>query len=226
VFLLHDGPPYANGVLHLGHALNKILKDIINRYRILKGNRIFFVPGWDCHGLPTEMKALEQLISEWNPSKNNGLSSIEEMFRMTNHLKPLDIRRQAKKVALEAIECQKSDFETWAILGSWDRPYLTMDGKYEAHQIGIFWELFRKGLVYRDYKPVYWSPSSQTALAEAELEYPETHFSKSAYVKLRLSRKRTRFLDRDPVYIVVWTTTPWTLVANKVDIRNIHPYYV
>ena len=214
---MHDGPPYANGTLHIGHAFNKILKDIINRYRILKGNRIFFVPGWDCHGLPSEMKALEQLVSEWN--NDGSSSSIEEIFRISNHLKALDIRRQAKKVALKAIEDQKSDFEKWAILGSWDRPYLTMNGKYEAHQIGVFWELFRKGLIYRDYKPVYWSPSSQTALAEAELEYPETHFSKSAYVKIRLSRSRTRFLDIDPVYILIWTTTPWTLVANKVEME-------
>ncbi|XP_020140016.2 isoleucine--tRNA ligase, mitochondrial [Microcebus murinus] len=200
-FCLHDGPPYANGDPHVGHALNKILKDIANRYHMMSGSKIHFVPGWDCHGLPIEIKVLSEL-----GGKGQNLSAME-------------IREKAKTFAKAAIEKQKSAFIRWGIMADWNNCYYTFDGKYEAKQLRIFYQMYDKGLVYRSYKPVFWSPSSRTALAEAELEYNPKHVSRSIYVKfplLKPSPKLASLIDSSsPVSILVWTTQPWTIPANQ-----------
>uniref|UniRef100_H0X4P2 isoleucine--tRNA ligase n=1 Tax=Otolemur garnettii TaxID=30611 RepID=H0X4P2_OTOGA len=202
-FCLHDGPPYANGDPHVGHALNKILKDIANRYHMMNGSKVHFVPGWDCHGLPIEIKVLSEL-----GSKAQSLSAVE-------------LREKARSFAKAAIEKQKSAFMRWGIMADWNNCYYTFDAKYEAKQLRIFYQMYDKGLVYRSYKPVFWSPSSslRTALAEAELEYNPEHVSRSVYVKfplLKPSPKLASLLDSSsPVNILVWTTQPWTIPANQ-----------
>jgi isoleucyl-tRNA synthetase len=165
VFTLHDGPPYANGALHVGHALNKILKDIINKHALLRGKRARFVPGWDCHGLPIELKVLQAM----GQGERRGLT-------------PLDLRRKAHAYALEQVDNQRQGFRRWGIWADWEQPYLTLNKEYEAAQIGVFGQMVAAGHIYRGLKPVHWSPSSRTALAEAELEYPDGHTSPSVYV--------------------------------------------
>ncbi|XP_042831444.1 isoleucine--tRNA ligase, mitochondrial [Panthera tigris] len=200
-FCLHDGPPYANGDPHVGHALNKILKDIANRYHMMRGSKIHFVPGWDCHGLPIEMKVLSEL-----GGKAQNLSAVE-------------IREKARSFAEAAIEKQRSAFIRWGIMADWNNCYYTFDGKYEAKQLRLFYQMYEKGLIYRSYKPVFWSPSSRTALAEAELEYNPEHVSRSIYVKfplLKPSPKLVSLIDgSSPVSFLVWTTQPWTIPANQ-----------
>ncbi|KAK4037770.1 hypothetical protein OUZ56_029799 [Daphnia magna] len=199
-FFLHDGPPYANGKPHMGHALNKILKDILLRYNLLSGKLVHYIPGWDCHGLPIELKALETYDTQ--------KSSV------------LEIRQKAKLFALDTIKCQKAAFSRWGVLADWnDNCYFTFSPRYVTSQLKMFCDLFDKGLVYRDYKPVYWSPSARTALAESELEYNVNHVSTSVYVKLVLHTPLPECIigvsKNTPVYLVVWTTTPWTLPANQ-----------
>nr|KAF6395278.1 isoleucyl-tRNA synthetase 2, mitochondrial [Rousettus aegyptiacus] len=200
-FCLHDGPPYANGDPHVGHALNKILKDIANRYHMMRGSRIHFVPGWDCHGLPIEIKALSELGGN------------------TQNLSAMEIREKARSFAKAAIEKQKSAFIRWGVMADWNNSYYTFDGRYEAKQLRIFYQMFEKGLIYRSYKPVFWSPSSRTALAEAELEYNPEHISHSIYVKfplLKPSPKLASLIDGlSPVSFLIWTTQPWTIPANQ-----------
>ncbi|KAK1328081.1 hypothetical protein QTO34_012504 [Cnephaeus nilssonii] len=200
-FCLHDGPPYANGDPHVGHALNKILKDIANRFHMMRGSKIHFVPGWDCHGLPIEVKVLSEL-----GGKAQNLSAME-------------IREKARSFAKAAIEKQKSAFIRWGIMADWNNCYYTFDGSYEAKQLRIFYQMYDKGLIYRSYKPVFWSPSSRTALAEAELEYNPQHVSRSVYVKFPLLKpapKLASLIDgSSPVSILVWTTQPWTIPANQ-----------
>jgi len=214
VFTLHDGPPYANGALHVGHALNKILKDIINKYALLRGKRARFVPGWDCHGLPIELKVLQSLSSE----ERKGLT-------------PIDLRHRAHAYALEQVEGQKAGFQRWGIWADWEAPYLTLQKGYEAAQIGVFGQMVLAGHIYRGLKPVHWSPSSRTALAEAELEYPDGHTSPSVYVAFPvvqlpagLGARLTAIGLTQPdtatspsegaLAVAIWTTTPWTLPAN------------
>ncbi len=167
LFILHDGPPFANGKPHMGHALNKILKDITNRYRILRGDRVDYVPGWDCHGLPIEVLAVETLHG---PERTD----------------PLRVRRVARDFASKAIAVQQQAFRRWGVLGDWNHPYITMDPTYEAQQLSVFHDMYRRGLIYRGFRPVHWSPSSRTALAEAELEYAD-HTSESLYLRIRLA---------------------------------------
>lgn len=207
-FVLHDGPPYANGSPHMGHALNKVLKDVVNRYKLLRGHRVVYRPGWDCHGLPIEQKVRQGPAS--NSGHGNGGSA-------------LDIRRRAAKFARDAIDEQRAAFQRWGCLGDWGNPYLTMSRDYEATQIGVFYDMYKRGCVYRGFKPVYWSPSSETALAEAELEYQD-RVSPSVYVLFPLeSGGMTNIgwgsLESESVgsgvSALVWTTTPWTLVANR-----------
>ena len=217
VFTLHDGPPYANGPLHMGHALNKVLKDFINKYKTLKGFRVHFVPGWDCHGLPIELKVLQKLKGE--ERKNLDL---------------LLLREKATEYAKLQIENQKKGFKRWGVWGDWDDPYLTLKKNYESAQISVFGKMYFNGYIYRGLKPVHWSPSSRTALAEAELEYPDAHFSKSVYVafnvlsineniksKLSKSILKNHILDNNKkIFIIIWTTTPWTLPANEAVAAN------
>ena len=223
IFTLHDGPPYANGPLHMGHALNKVLKDIINKYKILRGFKVHFVPGWDCHGLPIELKVLQNLKS--NERKN---------------LDTIGLRQKATKYANVQINNQLEGFKRWGIWGDWENPYLTLKKSYESAQIGVFGQMFLNGYIYRGLKPVHWSPSSRTALAEAELEYPDEHYSKSIYVALKITKlnKEISFkfsekeLDEkfnfnlENLFIAVWTTTPWTIPANEAVAANPKIYYV
>ena len=202
LFVLHDGPPYANGDLHMGHALNKILKDIINKYQILRGRKVHYVPGWDCHGLPIELKVLQGM----DPKARTQLT-------------PLKLRRKARDFALKTIDKQREGFKRYGVWGDWDHPYATLNPQYEAAQIGVFGQMYLKGCIYRGLKPVYWSPSSQTALAEAELEYPEGHTSPSIYVAFPMVSAAAAVQEQvapfmDQLGIAIWTTTPWTIPAN------------
>jgi isoleucyl-tRNA synthetase len=210
-FTLHDGPPYANGALHVGHALNKILKDIINKTALLQGKRARFIPGWDCHGLPIELKVLQ------------GLKSSERA-----ELTPVSLRQKAHAYALEQVEGQKAGFRRWGIWADWDQPYLTLQKSYEAAQIGVFGAMVLAGHIYRGLKPVHWSPSSRTALAEAELEYPDGHTSPSVYAafpavelpEALAAQLSAAGLSAETataaggLAVAIWTTTPWTLPAN------------
>jgi isoleucyl-tRNA synthetase len=192
-FFLHDGPPYANGSIHAGHALNKILKDFIVRYKTMNGFKSPYLPGWDTHGLPIE----------------NALSKNKKVNRKKMNL--ADFRNLCKEYALEQIEIQKDQFKRLGILGEWDKPYVTLDKEYEAAQYRVFNQMVKKGLIYKGLKPVYWSPSSETALAEAEIEYknivsPSIYIAMEAAETLNKLPKNTQF--------VIWTTTPWTIPAN------------
>uniref|UniRef100_A0A8C5FHT3 isoleucine--tRNA ligase n=1 Tax=Gadus morhua TaxID=8049 RepID=A0A8C5FHT3_GADMO len=196
-FCLHDGPPYANGDPHVGHALNKILKDIRNRFEMLRGRQVHYVPGWDCHGMPIELKALGEL----------GPSSLSA----------LQIRQKARQFAERAIARQKAAFQRWGVMADWDKCYYTFDGAYEAAQLKVFQEMHSKGLIYQDYKPVFWSPSSRTALAEAELEYNPEHVSRAIYTTFPLDALPAKLASEDMkgVSVLVWTTQPWTIPANQ-----------
>ncbi|KAB8336747.1 hypothetical protein FH972_021056 [Carpinus fangiana] len=205
-FVLHDGPPYANGSLHIGHSLNKILKDIICRFQLSQGKRVHYVPGWDCHGLPIEVKAL-QALGEGQHGDHRKLS-------------PVDIRKAAAKLAEKTIKEQKKGFREWAVMGDWDNSYKTMDKAFEVRQLRVFKSLVEKGLIYRQHKPVYWSPSSGTALAEAELEYDEQHESLAAYIGFRLTTVPAALQAmfekcNGALYALIWTTTPWTIPSNS-----------
>ncbi|QBE67980.1 isoleucine--tRNA ligase [Synechococcus sp. WH 8101] len=213
VFTLHDGPPYANGALHMGHALNKVLKDIINKHRLMQGRQVRFVPGWDCHGLPIELKVLQAMDQEQRRA-----------------LTPLKLRKKAAAYARKQVEGQMAGFKRWGIWADWDYPYLTLQKEYEAAQIEVFGSMALKGHIYRGLKPVHWSPSSRTALAEAELEYPDGHTSPSVYVAFPAveapQQLRAALQDQgvdlpadgdslqDTLQVAIWTTTPWTLPAN------------
>nr|WP_230966494.1 isoleucine--tRNA ligase [Nostoc commune] len=202
LFILHDGPPYANGSLHIGHALNKILKDIINRYQMLQGRKVRYVPGWDCHGLPIELKVLQNM------------KSAERQ-----NLTPLQLRQKAEEFALTTVNDQRQNFQRYGIWGDWENPYLTLKPEYEAAQIGVFGQMFLKGYIYRGLKPVHWSPSSKTALAEAELEYPEGHVSRSIYAAFAITSLASAVKPLLAEYlsdlgVAIWTTTPWTIPAN------------
>lgn len=205
LFILHDGPPYANGSLHIGHALNKILKDIINKYKLLQGYKVRYVPGWDCHGLPIELKVLQSLKS----SEKEGLT-------------PLKLRQKAHDFALQTQKEQCEGFKRYGVWGDWENPYLTLQPEYEAAQIAVFGKMALKGYIYRGLKPVHWSPSSQTALAEAELEYPEGHTSRSVYVAFPITSVSTPVLTPflPNLSVAIWTTTPWTLPGNLAVALN------
>ena len=201
-FILHDGPPYANGDLHIGHALNKILKDTINKFQILQGRKVRYVPGWDCHGLPIELKVLQTL----KPEQREALT-------------PIKLRWKARDFALKTVDRQREGFKRYGVWGEWDNPYLTLRPEYEAAQIEVFGQMVLKGYIYRGLKPVHWSPSSQTALAEAELEYPEGHTSPSIYAAFEVTALPTALQTPfDPFLgelgVAIWTTTPWTIPGN------------
>ncbi|MHB9008659.1 MAG: isoleucine--tRNA ligase [Limisphaerales bacterium] len=188
-FVLHDGPPFANGEVHVGTALNKILKDIIIRYKSLRGFRAPYIPGWDCHGLPIEFKVSQEMRKAGNTAAD-----------------PVTIRNACDTYARQFIDIQRTQFQRLGVLGDWNRPYLTLDKKYEAAELHAFADIVEKGFVYRGKKPVYWSIPCRTALAEAEVEYQD-HVSQSVYVKFPV-------VGRPDTFIVIWTTTPWTLPAN------------
>ncbi|MBI2963813.1 MAG: isoleucine--tRNA ligase [Deltaproteobacteria bacterium] len=196
-FVLHDGPPYANGNIHLGHALNKVLKDIIVKFRTMAGARAPYVPGWDCHGLPIEL-------------------AMEKSLGRKGEISKVEFRKLCREYASRYVAIQREEFRRLGILGDWPNPYLTMDPHYEAAEVREFGKLVENGAVYRGRKPVLWCPSCSTALAEAEVEYEEIS-SPSIYVAFPLAEPMPAplapFADRHPE-LVVWTTTPWTLPAN------------
>jgi len=204
-YTLHDGPPYANGDLHIGHALNKILKDMINKYQVLQGKKVRFVPGWDCHGLPIELKVLQSM-------------SQEEREKLDTPA----LRKRAAEFARETVDNQRASFRRYGVWADWEAPYLTLQPEYEAAQIDVFAKMVEAGHIYRGKKPVHWSPSSRTALAEAELEYPEGHTSPSIYVSMPVSKYSDAFPAdvreaaeaEGGLSFAVWTTTPWTMPAN------------
>ncbi|MEB6322493.1 isoleucine--tRNA ligase [Staphylococcus xylosus] len=198
-YILHDGPPYANGNLHMGHALNKILKDIITRYKSMRGYYAPYVPGWDTHGLPIEQALTKKGV------KRKELSIAE-------------FRKKCEAFALEQIENQKKDFKRLGIKGDFNNPYITLKPEYEAAQIRLFGEMADKGLIYKGKKPVYWSPSSESSLAEAEIEYQDKR-SPSIYVAFDVKDGKG-IVDPDAKFII-WTTTPWTLPSNVAI--TVHP---
>ncbi|MEB6060197.1 isoleucine--tRNA ligase [Staphylococcus pseudoxylosus] len=198
-YILHDGPPYANGNLHMGHALNKILKDIITRYKSMRGYYAPYVPGWDTHGLPIEQALTKKGV------KRKELSVAE-------------FRKKCEAFALEQIENQKKDFKRLGIKGDFNDPYITLKPEYEAAQIRLFGEMADKGLIYKGKKPVYWSPSSESSLAEAEIEYQDKR-SPSIYVAFDVKDGKG-IVDPDAKFII-WTTTPWTLPSNVAI--TVHP---
>ncbi|MGN0557197.1 MAG: isoleucine--tRNA ligase [Acutalibacteraceae bacterium] len=200
LYVLHDGPPYANGKIHMGTALNKILKDFIVRYKNMTGFKSPYVPGYDTHGLPTELKA----------RKAAGVKSAEAMS-------PLSLRKLCREFALKFVDDQRDQFERLGVLGEWDNPYLTLKNEFVANQVRVFGEMAEKGYIYKGLKPVYWCPECQTALAEAEIEYNEDPCH-SIYVKFRVSDDKgilkEKGIDPDNTYFVIWTTTTWTLPGN------------
>lgn len=192
MFVLHDGPPYANGNIHMGHALNKILKDFIVRYKSMSGFHAPYVPGWDTHGLP-----IEQALT------NKGVKRKE--------MSVAEFRKLCEQYAYEQINNQRGQFKRLGVRGDWENPYVTLKPEYEAQQIKVFGEMAKKGYIYKGLKPVYWSPSSESALAEAEIEYKDKR-SPSIYVGFKVIDGKG-VLDTD-TQIVIWTTTPWTIPAN------------
>lgn len=192
LFILHDGPPYANGDIHMGHALNKILKDFIVRYKSMSGFCSPYVPGWDTHGLP-----IEQALT------NKGVKRKE--------MTVAEFRKLCEEYAYEQIHNQREQFKRLGVRGDWENPYITLKPEYEAQQIKVFGEMAKKGYIYKGKKPVYWSPSSESALAEAEIEYQDKR-SASIYVAFPVKAGKG-ILDQD-VEIIIWTTTPWTIPAN------------
>ena len=197
-FVLHDGPPYANGRIHTGHALNKILKDIVVKSRTMMGFDSPYVPGWDCHGLP-----IEHAVGKELGSKKKDMTAAE-------------FRRTCRQFAATYIDIQRTDFIRLGVFGDWDRPYTTMSFDYEADIAGALGRFMETGAVYKGLKPVHWCTYDQSALAEAEVEYDE-HTSPSIYVRFRLTDESVQSLDlpvEKSLYAVIWTTTPWTLPAN------------
>ena len=194
-FVLHDGPPYANGAIHIGHALNKILKDFVVRYKTMQGFYAPFIPGWDTHGLP-----IEQALTKKGVNRKEMTVS--------------DFRKLCHDYALEQVKMQKIQFKRLGILGEWDKPYITLNPSYEADQLRVFGAMAQKGLIYKGLKPVYWSPSSESALAEAEIEYEDVT-SPSIYVAFEIVSEK-----RAGQKLIIWTTTPWTLPANLAISAN------
>ncbi len=218
-YILHDGPPYANGAIHLGHALNKCIKDFVVKTKTMAGFDAPYVPGWDCHGLPIEIKVDEQL----------GRRKLE--------MDPLAVRRACREYAQKYVDLQRSQFERLGVFGRWNSPYLTMSSQYEAAVLQTFYDFFEKGFVYKGLRPVYWCIHDRTALAEAEVEY-EMHTSPSVFVRYKLTSDPAAIAPElgatssqpsvraelgeveqattasPAVYTIIWTTTPWTLPAS------------
>ncbi len=209
-YILHDGPPYANGAIHLGHALNKCIKDFVVKTKTMAGFDAPYVPGWDCHGLPIEIKVDEQL----------GRKKLE--------MDPLAVRRACREYAQKYVDLQRTQFERIGVFGRWNDPYLTMSNGYEASIVETFYDFFEKDFVYKGLRPVYWCIHDKTALAEAEVEY-EQHTSPSVYVRYKLTSDPAAIhaaLAGKEVYTIIWTTTPWTLPASQAVAFNPEMEYV
>jgi len=198
-FIFHDGPPYANAHIHIGTGLNKVLKDIVVKYRSMSGSYAPFTPGWDCHGLPIEQVVLKEMKTE------------------KNRVDRIVFRKQAADFARKFVEIQKAEFKRLGVIADWDNPYLTLTPKYEASIVKVFGSLVKKGFIYRKKKPVYWCPTCETAMAEAEVEYTD-YISNSIFVKFRIVSLSDTFSAEEGILkdfsVLIWTTTPWTLPAN------------
>ncbi len=192
-YVLHDGPPYANGNIHIGHALNKVIKDFVLRYKSMSGYYTRYVPGWDTHGLPIETALV----------KNKKVKRHE--------IPKVEFRKMCEEYALEQVAIQKDQFKRLGILGEWDNPYITLQKRYEASQMEVFASMVEKGLIFKGLKPIFWSPSSETALAEAEIEY---HDKKSPSIYVAMDAVDTLGLVDFDFKFLIWTTTPWTIPAN------------
>ena len=199
LYILHDGPPYANGAIHLGTTLNKVLKDFIVKQKNMSGYKAPYIPGWDTHGLPIELKALKSAGAD------------------KNTITPVELRKVCKDYALSHVENQKAQFKSLGVLGDYENPYLTLRPEFEARQIEIFGEMAKRDFIYKGLKPVYWCPECDTALAEAEIEYAEDPCY-SIYVKFAVTDDKGFFekqgIDKSKVFFVIWTTTTWTLPGN------------
>jgi isoleucyl-tRNA synthetase len=206
-YILHDGPPYANGHIHLGHTLNKVLKDIIVKYKTMKGHYAPFIPGWDCHGLPIEHQVDKKL-----GSKKHSTSTLEK-------------RKLCREYAAGFVDIQREEFRRLGVFGDWDKPYITMDYQYEASTVRELGRFVENGYVYKGKKPVHWCPNCVTALAEAEVEYSDKT-SPSIYVKFKVEDPQGKFTPdaANGTYFVIWTTTPWTLPANMA--LCLHPDFI
>jgi len=222
-YVLHDGPPYANGDIHIGHALNKILKDIVVKYQTMRGRLSCYVPGWDCHGLPVEHQLFKEL----------GITKAQ--------IGQVEFRKKAYSYAMKYVDIQKEQFKRLGVFGEWDKPYLTLDKQYEADIVRAFGELVKSGYIYKGLKPVNWCYVCETALAEAEVEY-EDHTSPSVYVKFKVETPSVILSEakdlKDPsgasrlqddrvgsCFFIIWTTTPWTLLANvAIAVHPNHEY--
>ena len=210
LFVLHDGPPFSNGNIHMGHALNKILKDFINKSRSMSGFKVPFIPGWDNHGMPIESAIIKQNKLD---HKNMSVSAF---------------RSECHAFAQKFIDIQREQFKRLCITGDWEHPYATMSPEFEAREVKVFGEMFRKGYIYKGMKPVYWCPKDETALAEAEIEY-RTDKCTSIYVKFKVkddAGKLAGVCDLDKTYFIIWTTTTWTLPGNLAIALNPDETYV
>lgn len=200
-FIFHDGPPYANGNMHAGHMLNKMIKDVICRYKSLQGYWTPYIPGWDTHGLPIETAIQKQGVDR-------------------KKLSTAEFRKKCQEYALQQVAKQKADCKRFGTFADYDHPYLTLDKEFEARQIEVFGKMALDGLIYKGLKPVYWSPSSESALAEAEVEYHDIK-SPTIYVKFKVKDGKGLIDENDDTYFVIWTTTPWTLPSDKLI--TLHP---
>ena len=203
-YVLHDGPPYANGDIHMGTAMNKILKDIIVKHRTMLGFDAPYVPGWDTHGLPIEHQVLKS-----GKVKRNEVSVLE-------------FRKHCREFALKFLDIQREQFKRLGVRGDWDNPYVSLNAEFEAEQIKVFGEMAKKGYIYKGLKPVHWCPTCETALAEAEIEYHD-HRSPSIYVRFQVVDAKGKINNPDNTWFVIWTTTPWTIPANLAIC--LHPEY-
>ena len=203
-FALHDGPPFSNGNIHMGHALNKILKDIINKSKIMEGYRVPFIPGWDNHGMP-----IESAIIKKNKLDRKKMSISE--FRSACH-----------KFAQDFVDKQSLQFQRLGVVADWEHPYITMAPEFEAREVRVFGEMFKRGYIYKGLKPVYWCPHDETALAEAEIEYADDKCT-SIFVKFKVNDDKGKLagkVDLDKTYFIIWTTTTWTLPGNLAIALN------
>ncbi|GMM32430.1 isoleucine--tRNA ligase [Martiniozyma asiatica (nom. inval.)] len=234
LFILHDGPPYANGALHVGHALNKVLKDVITRYELIQGKKVHYVPGWDCHGLPIELKTLEKLGKERKEEEKNIKKKMKKLNKTSSEyldlesqlkslkstkLSPLDIIASSTAHAQLTQKSQSESFQELAIMGDFNNPYMTLDKSFVVDQLKVFKKFFDNGLVHRQKKPVYWGCENATALAEGELEYNANHVSKTSFVKFPIGKLSDNLSEKlgnykNDLSALIWTSTPWTLASN------------
>ncbi|GHV35289.1 isoleucine--tRNA ligase [Synergistales bacterium] len=213
-FILHDGPPYANANIHIGTAFNKVLKDFIPKYRSMSGKYAPFIPGYDTHGLPIELRVLKDEKMAWGGMENEGVKPVD----------PVVLRQKCTAFARKFIDVQTGEFKRLGVFGEWDKPYVTLEPEYEAAELGAFAEMVEKDLVYRGRKPVYWCIDCQTALAAGEIEYWDES-SPSVYVAYPMPKIAEKYgvLAGKDVYAVIWTTTPWTLPSSMAI--ALHPQY-